>query len=285
MFTCLYHTCIGRLILKFLTWPPLSRLAGRFLDTHFSRHLIPGFIRRNHLRMDDFIVEEWPSFNAFFTRKIRPEARPVDLAADAFISPCDGLLRVYPIHEKLVLPVKDVPYSLPALLQNRRLAAEYEGGMCLVFRLTPSHYHRYVYPDKGRKSRNIFIPGILHTVQPVATETVPVYRRNSREYTLLRTEHFGTITFMEVGAMMVGRICNYMEEGTFQKGQEKGRFEFGGSTILLLLQKDKVKLRSDWKEAWMQEREVPVKMGERIGRAVKKPDAAEHFPENENNFG
>lgn len=71
--------------------------------------------------------------------------------------------------------------------------------MCLVFRLTPSHYHRYVYPDEGYKSRNVFLPGVLHTVQPIATEAVPVYRENCREYTLLHTEHFGTITFMEDG--------------------------------------------------------------------------------------
>ena len=268
MLTCLYHTCIGRFVLKFLTWPPLSRLVGRFLDTRLSRRLIPGFIRRNHLSMDDFIVEDWPSFNAFFTRKIRPEARPMDFSSEALISPCDGLLRVYPVREGVVVPVKDVPYSLDALLRNRELAKAYEGGMCLVFRLTPSHYHRYVYPDEGYKSRNVFLPGILHTVQPIATEAVPVYRENCREYTLLHTEHFGTITFMEVGAMMVGRICNYQEEGHFRKGEEKGRFEFGGSTIVLLVQKDKVKLRSDWKEPLMQEQEVPVHMGEWIGRAI-----------------
>ena len=137
-------------------------------------------------------------------------------------------------------------------------------------RLSPdaSHYHRYVYPDGGYKSRNVFLPGVLHTVQPIATEAVPVYWENCREYTLLRTEHFGTITFMEVGAMMVGRICNYKEEGRIRKGEEKGRFEFGGSTIVLLIQKDKVKLRSDWKGSLMQEQEVPVHMGERIGRVV-----------------
>lgn len=105
-------------------------------------------------------------------------------------------------------------------------------------------------------------------MQPIATEAVPVYWENCRKYTLLRTEHFGTITFMEVGAMMVGRICNYKEEGRIRKGEEKGRFEFGGSTIVLLIQKDKVKLRSDWKGSLMQEQEVPVHMGERIGRVV-----------------
>ena len=75
MLTCLYHTCIGRFILKFLTWPPLSRLVGRFLDTRLSRRLIPGFIRRNHLSMDDFIVEDWPSFNALPEKFVRKPGR------------------------------------------------------------------------------------------------------------------------------------------------------------------------------------------------------------------
>lgn len=84
-----------------------------------------------------------------------------------------------------------------------------------------------------KRSENIRISGILHTVNPIAVESVPVYHENTREYCLLKTERFGTLIQMEVGAMMVGRICNYHGPRYVKKGSEKGRFEFGGSTILL----------------------------------------------------
>lgn len=266
MLTGLYGSPLGRCLLKLLCWPPLSQLVGRFLDTRLSRCLIPGFIRRNQLVLDDFIREDWPSFNAFFTRRIRPEKRPLDPAPEAFIAPCDGLLRAYPIREGLILSVKDKPCTLPLLLKSRRLAREFEGGLCLVFRLTPSHYHRYCYPDSGVKSAERVLPGILHTVQPVATEAVPVYQLNSREYSLLRTEHFGPVLFMEVGAMFVGRICNYQQAGAFRKGEEKGRFEFGGSTILVLLKPGQITLRDEIQKASRRGMEVPVKQGERLNQ-------------------
>lgn len=264
MLTCLYGRRLGRCLLKLLCWPPLSRLVGCFLDTHLSRRLIPGFIRRNHIALDDFIREDWPSFNAFFTRQIQPSKRPLDASPEAFISPCDGLLRAYPIREGLVLSVKDKPCTLPLLLQSRQLAKEYADGLCLVFRLTPSHYHRYCYPDSGVKTAQRVLPGVLHTVQPVATEVVPVYQLNSREYTLLRTRHFGPVIFMEVGAMFVGRICNYRQAGAFRKGEEKGRFEFGGSTILVLLKPQQISLRKDIVKASRQGIETPVILGERL---------------------
>ena len=260
----LYHTCIGRFILKCLTWPPLSQAAGRFLDSAISRHLIGPFIRMNDLNMTDVLEEEWPSFNAFFVRHLKPGSRPVDMDPEAFIAPCDGLLSVYPLEENGVFEVKDSLYTTEELLQNRRLAREFKGGCCLIFRLTPSHYHRYCYPDSGRKTRNVFIPGVLHTVQPVAVETVPVFHQNCREFTLLRTDHFGPMIFMEVGAMLVGRICNYdSEAGEIRRGDEKGRFEFGGSTIILLL-KNGVALREDILEASRNGQEYPVKLGERL---------------------
>jgi phosphatidylserine decarboxylase len=102
----------------------------------------------------------------------------------------------------------------------------YDGGLCLVFRLTPADYHRYIYPDNGCKTKNTKIAGKLHTVKPIALGKVPVFTTNSREYSILRTENFDDIVFMEVGAMMVGRICNYHEEHAFSRGEEKGKFEF-----------------------------------------------------------
>jgi len=264
MLTYLYHTRLGRCLLKILTWPALSGFVGRFLDSKASRRLIPGFIRRNQLDLTDYRPENWSSFNAFFVRGLKPGRRPIDRDPSAFIAPCDGLLSVYSIRPDQILLIKNSYYTTASLLQSRKLAEQFAGGQCLIFRLTPSHYHRYCYPDSGRKSRNRVIPGVLHTVQPIATDACKVYQMNSREYTILRTNHFGDMVFMEVGAMLVGRIQNYHQAGTFRRGQEKGRFEFGGSTIVVLLKKDSVKLQEEILAASANHLEYPVHMGSRL---------------------
>ena len=118
----------------------------------------------------------------------------------------------------------------------------------------------------SQKSRNIFIPGELHTVRPVALEKIPVFARNCREYTLLKTKNFGTVLQMEVGAMLVGRIVNYDQEASVRRGQEKGMFQYGGSTIIVLLRKDRAALLSEFAGTLVSGEEVPVKMGQQVGR-------------------
>ena len=262
MLPFLYHSLIGRLILKPITAPCVSQLAGRFLDTRKSTLLIPLFIKKFGIRLDEVKPAEWQSFNEFFARRLMDGARPVDTDADALISPCDGYLTAYEIREDTVMTVKDVRYTVTDLLGDARAAAEYRGGTCLVFRLTPSDYHRYCYPDSGSQRPVRRIEGVLHTVQPIATQARQVYVQNSREYAVLDTDHFGRIVFMEVGAMLVGRISN-LHRGRYQftKGEEKGRFEYGGSTIILLLRSGAADLREDIKNA---SSEIPVKQGERV---------------------
>ena len=199
MLPFLYHSLIGRLILKPITAPCVSQLAGRFLDTRKSTLLIPLFIKKFGIQLDEVKPAEWQSFNEFFARRLMDGARPVDMDADALISPCDGYLTAYEIHEDTVMTVKDVRYTVTDLLGDARAAAEYRGGTCLVFRLTPSDYHRYCYPDSGSQGPVRRIEGVLHTVQPIATQARQVYVQNSREYTVLDTDHFGRMVFWSVG--------------------------------------------------------------------------------------
>lgn len=262
MLNFLYNTVLGRLILKILTRPFVSKSAGCFMDSILSVPFIKPFIKKNNISLEDYVISNWKSFNEFFTRPIRPEARVFDQSPSSLVSPCDGLLTVYNINNSLTFTVKNSVYSIETLLENRNLAEEFDGGLCLVFRLTPSHYHRYHYFDNGKKGENIFIPGVLHTVQPLAVENIPVYTRNSREYTVLETENFGDAVFMEVGAMMVGRIVNYHKAHQFNRSEEKGRFEFGGSTIILLLKKDTAKINEEIIDS---AEEYPVLAGQKIG--------------------
>ena len=180
------------------------------------------------------------------------------------------MLSIWNIEEAdgTVIPVKQSQYTIEGLLQNKELASQYNGGLCLVFRLCVNHYHRYAYVDSGHKGKNTFIPGILHTVRPIALETLPVFVQNSREYTVIESSVFGPIVQMEIGAMLVGRIVNHEQEADVIRGDEKGFFEYGGSTIILLLQKDKAKINPEILKNSGFGIETPVKMGEVIGNSV-----------------
>lgn len=261
----LYGTAAGRVLLKPLTAPALSHLAGRILDHPVSKILIPGFVSRNHIPMEEYQETSYHSFNDFFCRKIKPSLRPIDPLPEHLIAPCDGLLSVYPISQDLVIPVKQSRYTISSLLRNSALAKKFEGGYCMVFRLCVDHYHRYCYPDDAVRSAEVKIPGVYHTVRPVALEALPVFLENTREYCLLRTRHFKTIVQMEVGAMLVGRICNPPSARQVRRGQEKGFFQYGGSTIILLVQKDQVHMSGVYRAA----REVPVHMGQEIACTCK----------------
>ena len=179
--------------------------------------------------------------------------------------PCDGLLSVWNISDDTVIPVKQSEFTVSSLLKDKKLAAEYDGGLCLVFRLCVDNYHRYAYADSGKKGPNIFIPGVLHTVRPIALESRPVFVENCREYTLIESPVFGKLVQMEVGAMLVGRIVNLEGKGMAERGKEKGFFEYGGSTIILLVKKDMVKLNQELINNSQAGIESPVKMGQVIG--------------------
>lgn len=261
----LYGSAAGRLMLKALTAPAISRAAGRFMDSGASRLLIKPFIKRSGIDTSQYVMRKFRSYNDFFTRNVKPEMRPVDYAPDSLISPCDSKLTVHKIDKNRIFRIKGSRYRVSDLLQNDFLANRYSGGYCLIFRLEVDDYHRYCYIDSGTKTGNIFIPGELHTVNPVSLGRYNIYKRNCREYTVLHTENFGDVVQIEVGAMMVGRIVNLCGEGSFRRGEEKGRFEFGGSTVVLLFEKDRICPDEDILRNSADGFETIVKYGEKVG--------------------
>lgn len=266
--TFLYKTIPGRFFLKLLASRALSKLCGAFLDSRLSFFLIKGFVKNNGINPDDYQLEGIKSFNQFFRRKIKEGKRPFDMEENHLCAPCDGLLSVWKISKDTVLPVKQSQYTLKALLQNQELADEFMDGLCLVFRLCVDNYHRYAYAESGKKGPNIFIPGILHTVRPIALEESPVFTENCREYTTIESPLFGKLIQMEVGAMLVGRIVNLEGEGRAVRGKEKGFFEYGGSTVILLIKKDMAKINEEIIQNSQRGIESPVKMGEMIGEKL-----------------
>jgi len=263
----LYANAAGRLVLKPLTAPAVSKAAGAFLSTRFSCALIRPFIKANHIDMTQYEPVKYKSYNDFFTRKIKAKLRPMDMEAKHFISPCDSKLTVYPVTKDGHFTIKHTPYTVESLLQNKKLAKEYEGGYAFVFRLTVDDYHRYCYVCDGIKEDNVVIPGALHTVNPLANDYFPIYKENSREYSILHTREFNDIVMMEVGALLVGKIVNHHRKFKVFRGQEKGYFEFGGSTVVLLVKKDTVKVDADILENSAEGIETVVKFGEKIGNA------------------
>ena len=265
----LYGTAAGRFLLKLLTAPFLSRIAGSFMDSRPSKLLIKPFIRRSGIDMSQFEQRDFRSYNDFFTRKVLPGKRPVDMTPEHLISPCDSKLTVYPIDRKSIFRIKGSRYRISDLLGSKELAESFCGGLCLIFRLEVDDYHRYCYFDSGSKTDNVFIPGELHTVNPIALEKYNIYKRNSREYTIMDTDNFGRAAQIEVGAMMVGRICNRDGAGNIVRGREKGKFEFGGSTVVLLLGKGRAAIDGDILKNSSEGIETAVKYGEKIGEALK----------------
>ncbi|MDE5946309.1 MAG: phosphatidylserine decarboxylase [Oscillospiraceae bacterium] len=268
----LYNTIEGRILLKVLTLPLFSEGVGMFMDSRFSKFLIKPFVKRNNISLSDYYTDDIKTYNDFFTRKIKPEMRKIDKESRSLISPCDAKLSVYNIDSNSTFEIKGSEYSIYDMIENKKLAKKYNNGLCLIFRLEVTDYHRYCYFDSGYKSSNMHIKGELHTVNPIAFRKYNVYKRNSREYTLLHTRNFGDAVQIEVGAMMVGKIKNHHGKCYFTRGQEKGMFLFGGSTIVVLLEKDKASIDDDIIKNTLNGFETAVKYGEKIGTSTKKYD-------------
>ena len=259
----LYTTVPGRGLLKLLQCTGALRFAERFLCSSASKPMIKGYIKRNQIDMSPYHGQGYQSFQAFFVRR-RADVL-VDRDPRHLISPCDGLLSAYPIREDSRFQIKGSVYRVEDLVNDPELAETFSGGACLILRLCPSDYHHYCFIDDGFQGENHYIEGILHSVQPIACERVPVYRLNRRMWTRLDTEHFGTVVQIEVGALLVGGIVQERENAGMRRGEEMGHFELAGSTIVLLFRKDTVELLPQFRKARGGRQEIRVKMGEVIG--------------------
>ena len=266
----LYRNFFGRLLLKILTRPTISKIAGWVMDSRISTIAIKRFISKNNINIEEYEDKKYKSYNDFFTRKIKDECRQIDMDKKSLIAPCDSKLTVYKINDNSIFSIKNSYYKVEDLLKSKRLAKKYKDGYCLIFRLSVDDYHRYCYIDNGTKSANTSIKGVLHTVRPIALEKYNIYKENSREYTMLKTDNFGDVIQIEVGATLIGRIKNHHQEYKFSKGEEKGMFLFGGSTIVLLIEKDKVKIDEEILKNTKDGYETIVKIGEKIGTRKAK---------------
>ena len=159
-------------------------------------------------------------------------------------------------------------YSISSILDDEELAKKYANGDLIIFRLTPSNYHRYHYFDDGKMLYNKKIKGKFHTVNPIVYDKYEVFKENTREYNVLKTKRFGKVVYMQVGALLVGKINNYNKK-SFKMKEETGYFSYGGSTCILIFEKDTIKINRNILNKSKKNIEVNVKYGEKIGEIKK----------------
>ncbi len=261
----LYNTFLGKVILNTIVirkW--FSKLGGAYKRSKLSAKAIPEFINEHNIDMSRYENVTYNSFNEFFTRKrvaIEINNNPSD-----FVAVADSKLKVYNISDTLSVNIKNIEYTVDHLF-NRDMS-EYRHGKLLVFRLSVDDYHRYCYFDNGRVIDNFDINGVLHTVRDEAFVNGNPFVENMRKYSQLTTENFGNALYMEVGAIMVGKITNH-DVTDFKKMDERGYFELGGSTVVIALQENVLKFDDDINDYLEQGVEVKVEYGEKIGEKIR----------------
>ncbi|KAJ3015558.1 hypothetical protein HKX48_004553 [Thoreauomyces humboldtii] len=237
---------------------------------------IPGFVKEFNLPLDVLAepdLTKYPTFNSFFSRKLRADARPIASpeSLDIVSSIADCRLSVFPtIALAKQYWIKGQNFTLENLLQDRALAERFDGGSLGIFRLAPQDYHRWHVPASGTIKPIKHIDGCYYTVNPKAIkENLDVYTENARHVSTLSSTHLGEVGIVAVGAMLVGSINLTVQPGaTVARGQEMGYFEFGGSTCILLFEKGKMKWDDDLVERSQNGMETLVEVGEKIGEAI-----------------
>jgi len=266
----------------FLARGPASHLWGVLRRSPRSRLRIAGFV--SSLGIDageaERPLESYRSLDAFFARRLRPGARPIDRTPEHLVAPCDGRLLVAPRLEGVTLRVKGASLDAAELLGDGGLARRFEGGTAFVIRLAPADYHRFHFPDGGMASPPRRLGGPLHSVHLIAVEAGAPIFRNKRVVTTIRSDNFGEIAMVEVGALLVGRIEETYIPGRVERGDEKGCFRFGGSTIVLLLEPGRIVCDDDlvrWSALPSAEApdRTPIETFVRLGTRLGKRPAAQ----------
>ncbi len=267
-----YESPIGRKLTELLVKRKLfSKLYGKYCDTKFSSKKISTFVRDFNINMSESIksIDDFNSFNDFFTRKLTSDSRPVNRNDFSLISPCDGRLTVYTdIDINNIVQIKGLTYSLKELIGNDSIAKMYSNGTCLIFRLAPIDYHRFHFIDSGICGKNHPITGIYYSVNPIALNSIEkLFCQNKREWSILKSDNFDDILSIEVGATCVGSIIQtYIPDTCVKRGDEKGYFKFGGSTTILFFKKDTVVIDDDILQQSKLGFETKVLFGETIGK-------------------
>ncbi len=268
-----YETALGRLCLEGIVKRPwFSRLYGHWADSARSAREIRPFLERFGVDPGEFLdpPESYRSFNEFFSRRLRPEARPLDSGEDSVLFPADGRHLLVP-DLSLAGPLfaKGRRFDLPRLLGSAELAEAFQNGSAVLSRLCPTDYHRYHFPLGGTNGSPRLINGPLYSVNPIALARSLAYLwENKRRVTEVRRDSpMQRYLFLEIGATNVGSIVDTARPGQpVAKGEEKGYFRFGGSMVITLFPAGHFLPAADLVEQSAAGIELYARMGDRMGR-------------------
>lgn len=269
-----YGTLAGRISLNVLVKRAIfSHWYGWRMDQPSTREKIAPFIEQYGLDPSEFLcdVKDFASFNEFFFRKLKPEARPIHADPSSVVFPADGRHLCVPnLSQCDGLFVKGEMFSLDKLLQDRKLADQYAEGSLLLSRLCPVDYHRFHFPAAGVPGATRLINGPLYSVNPIALcQNIHILATNKRCVTELQTQAFGKVLLLEIGATCVGSICQTSTAGQpVPKGSEKGYFRFGGSSTITVFEPGRVRFDQDLIDNSKQRRELYARVGDRMGSSV-----------------
>ena len=275
-----YNSVLGKGLAPVIAGKMLSKIYGKSQDTLKSGEKVAPFLKSFSIQAEDYqkgsfedkeFEHSFKSFNEFFIRKFKAGKRD--------FSPSDNILSAcaearYFGHEAvtrdLKAPVKGHLLDAHKLLENPKWGDAFKGGPLLVARLCPVDYHRYHYPDGGKTIDSYPIHGDLHSVNPLALKFRPdIFIKNERRVSILQTENFGKLALIEVGATCVGKIVQSFDESlSFKRGDEKGYFLFGGSTVIICGEAGRWKPCSDILENTKQGLETYIHLGDKLGLKI-----------------
>ncbi len=244
-------------------------LMGKWMDRVGSQKKIRAFVQKCDIDLDEveLPLDQYENLNAFFSRKLKAGARAFVTDPRVFCSPADGKVLVYPkLDRQTELPIKGSHVDIAHLMASRESAMPYCEGAALVIRLAPADYHRYHFSVEGIATDSTEISGRYYLVNPLALHVKPdLFAHNKRAVTYLETECFGRVMIMEVAGWAVGRIVQTFQPGVVGRGQEKGYFQFGGSTVVLLFEPGRIVFDEDLIRDTQAGIEVQVHTGSRLG--------------------
>ncbi|MDP1622757.1 MAG: phosphatidylserine decarboxylase [Bacteroidales bacterium] len=269
----LYNNPVGEATLWALAKRKVvSSVYGNRMDRPSSIKKIQPFVDEFDIDLRTAQKQEFNSFNDFFTRKLKNNARPVDTNSTVAVSPADGKILAYANISNSDFIIKGYRFDIYSFLNNARLAQNYLDGTLVIIRLAPFDYHRFHFPISGGVSPVTRIDGDYYSVNPLALRKMTeIFCLNKREFTILSNPLFGDVAMAEVGATMVGSIVQTFTGNFVKKGEEKGYFKFGGSTVALLFEKNKIHIDEDLLINTLKGYETVIKEGERVGVSMIDP--------------
>lgn len=269
----LYNNPVGEATLWALVKRKMvSSIYGNMMDRPSSTKKIQPFVEEFDIDMSIAQKQEFDSFNDFFIRKLNINARPVDTNLTVVVSPADGKLLAYTDVSNSNFIIKGYRFDISSFLNNAELEKKYIDGTLVIIRLAPFDYHRFHFPISGKLSPNTKIDGDYYSVNPLALrKMIEIFCLNKREFICISNPLFGDVVMAEVGATMVGSIIQTYSGDFAKKGEEKGYFKFGGSTIVLLFEKNKICIDDDLLINSLNAYETEVKEGEKIGVSIIVP--------------